>query len=78
MDLIVFLEQVCISTMSIEEGAIDASATPGMITGIGSIRGRQCMIVLNDPTVKGGAYYPLTVREYSSLFHNQVIDLCVL
>ncbi|KAJ7228336.1 carboxyl transferase [Mycena pura] len=35
----------------------------GLITGIGRIRGRECMIVVNDPTVKGGAYYPLTVKK---------------
>jgi 3-methylcrotonyl-CoA carboxylase beta subunit len=33
----------------------------GMITGIGRVRGRECMIVVNDATVKGGSYYPLTV-----------------
>ncbi|KAJ6515564.1 carboxyl transferase [Mycena sanguinolenta] len=35
----------------------------GLITGIGRIQGRECMIVVNDPTVKGGAYYPLTVKK---------------
>ena len=33
----------------------------GMITGIGRVSGRPCMVVVNDPTVKGGSYYPLTV-----------------
>ena len=33
----------------------------GMITGVGRVHGRECMIVVNDPTVKGGSYYPLTV-----------------
>lgn len=33
----------------------------GIITGIGRISGRECMIVVNDATVKGGSYYPLTV-----------------
>lgn len=33
----------------------------GIITGIGRIRGRECMVVVNDATVKGGSYYPLTV-----------------
>ena len=32
----------------------------GIITGIGRISGRECMIVANDATVKGGSYYPLT------------------
>ncbi|KAF8213864.1 carboxyl transferase domain-containing protein [Mycena galopus ATCC 62051] len=38
----------------------------GLITGIGRISGRECMILVNDPTVKGGAYYPLTevAREH--------------
>lgn len=34
----------------------------GLITGVGRISGRECMIVVNDATVKGGSYYPLTVR----------------
>ncbi|MCB2076591.1 MAG: methylcrotonoyl-CoA carboxylase, partial [Novosphingobium sp.] len=33
----------------------------GLITGIGQVSGRQCMIVCNDATVKGGTYYPMTV-----------------
>lgn len=36
----------------------------GMITGIGRIMGRECMIVVNDATVKGGSYYPLTVKKH--------------
>ncbi|KAH8104916.1 carboxyl transferase [Phellopilus nigrolimitatus] len=36
----------------------------GMITGIGRISGRECMVVVNDPTVKGGSYYPLTVKKH--------------
>jgi 3-methylcrotonyl-CoA carboxylase beta subunit len=36
----------------------------GLITGIGRIRGRECMVVANDPTVKGGTYYPLTVKKH--------------
>ncbi|KAJ7639134.1 carboxyl transferase [Roridomyces roridus] len=35
----------------------------GLITGIGRISGRECMIIVNDPTVKGGSYYPLTVKK---------------
>jgi 3-methylcrotonyl-CoA carboxylase beta subunit len=35
----------------------------GMITGVGRVRGRECMIVVNDATVKGGSYYPLTVGK---------------
>jgi 3-methylcrotonyl-CoA carboxylase beta subunit len=36
----------------------------GMICGIGRVSGRECMIVTNDPTVKGGAYYPMTVKKH--------------
>jgi len=34
----------------------------GIITGIGRVAGRECVIVANDATVKGGTYYPLTVK----------------
>src|SRR3954464_5961394 len=36
----------------------------GMIAGIGRVSGRECMIVANDATVKGGSYYPLTVKKH--------------
>jgi 3-methylcrotonyl-CoA carboxylase beta subunit len=36
----------------------------GMIAGVGRVSGRECMIVANDPTVKGGAYFPLTVKKH--------------
>jgi 3-methylcrotonyl-CoA carboxylase beta subunit len=36
----------------------------GMIAGIGRVSGRQCMIVCNDATVKGGTYYPVTVKKH--------------
>jgi 3-methylcrotonyl-CoA carboxylase beta subunit len=36
----------------------------GMITGVGRISGRECVIVANDPTVKGGAYFPMTVKKH--------------
>ena len=36
----------------------------GMITGIGRVQGNECMIVANDATVKGGTYYPLTVKKH--------------
>ncbi|KAF9815526.1 hypothetical protein IEO21_04526 [Rhodonia placenta] len=35
----------------------------GIITGIGRISGRECVVVVNDPTVRGGSYYPLTVKK---------------
>ncbi|MBT8100954.1 MAG: methylcrotonoyl-CoA carboxylase, partial [Gammaproteobacteria bacterium] len=36
----------------------------GIITGIGRIQGTDCMIVANDATVKGGTYYPITVKKH--------------
>lgn len=36
----------------------------GLVTGIGRVRGTECMIVANDATVKGGTYYPLTVKKH--------------
>ncbi|KAH9938488.1 carboxyl transferase [Fomitopsis serialis] len=36
----------------------------GIITGIGRISGRECVVVVNDATVKGGSYYPLTVKKH--------------
>ena len=36
----------------------------GLISGIGRVSGRECMVVANDPTVKGGTYYPLTVKKH--------------
>lgn len=35
----------------------------GLITGIGSVQNCECMIIANDPTVKGGAYLPITVKK---------------
>ena len=36
----------------------------GIVTGIGRVRGHECMIVANDATVKGGTYYPITVKKH--------------
>jgi 3-methylcrotonyl-CoA carboxylase beta subunit len=36
----------------------------GLITGIGRVEGKECMIVSNDATVKGGTYYPMTVKKH--------------
>lgn len=49
-----------------ESGNADANSVPsaGVITGIGRVRGVECMIVANDATVKGGTYYPLTVKKH--------------
>ncbi|MFM9918549.1 carboxyl transferase domain-containing protein [Lacisediminihabitans sp. H27-G8] len=42
----------------------DEAPSAGMVTGIGLVNGRHCMIVCNDATVKGGTYYPLTVKKH--------------
>ncbi len=42
----------------------DACPAAGMISGIGRVEGRHCMIVANDATVKGGTYYPMTVKKH--------------
>ena len=42
----------------------DDSPGAGMITGVGLVAGRRCVIVANDATVKGGTYYPMTVKKH--------------
>ena len=42
----------------------DAIAAAGIITGIGRVAGRECVIICNDATVKGGTYYPMTVKKH--------------
>ena len=42
----------------------DECPAAGIITGIGRVSGRECMIVANDATVKGGTYYPVTVKKH--------------
>ena len=42
----------------------DAVPAAGIITGVGRVAGRECAIVANDATVKGGTYYPLTVKKH--------------
>ncbi|MEQ9586738.1 MAG: carboxyl transferase domain-containing protein [Parvibaculaceae bacterium] len=42
----------------------DDAPGAGIITGVGRIEGRECMIVCNDATVKGGTYYPMTVKKH--------------
>src|SRR5690625_597315 len=42
----------------------DDAPAAGLITGIGIIQGRECVIVANDATVKGGTYYPVTVKKH--------------
>jgi 3-methylcrotonyl-CoA carboxylase beta subunit len=42
----------------------DECPAAGLITGIGRVSGRECVIVANDATVKGGTYYPITVKKH--------------
>ncbi|MCY1315108.1 Methylmalonyl-CoA carboxyltransferase 12S subunit [compost metagenome] len=42
----------------------DEAPAAGIIAGIGRVEGRECMIVANDATVKGGTYYPMTVKKH--------------
>ncbi|TAY08046.1 methylcrotonoyl-CoA carboxylase (plasmid) [Rhizobium leguminosarum] len=56
-----FLE---IGTLSANGMYDDEAPGAGIITGIGRVSGREVMIVANDATVKGGAYYPLTVKKH--------------
>lgn len=42
----------------------DEICSAGIITGIGTVHGRECMIVANDATIKGGTYYPITVKKH--------------
>ncbi|PID78512.1 methylcrotonoyl-CoA carboxylase [bacterium DOLZORAL124_64_63] len=56
-----FLE---LSTLAAHGVYADDVPAAGLVTGIGQIHGRQVMIVANDATVKGGTYYPLTVKKH--------------
>jgi 3-methylcrotonyl-CoA carboxylase beta subunit len=42
----------------------DEAPGAGLITGVGRVAGRECVIVANDATVKGGTYYPMTVKKH--------------
>ncbi len=56
-----FLELSPLAAYGMYEDAIHGA---GVITGIGRIEGRECMIVCNDATIKGGTYYPMTVKKH--------------
>jgi 3-methylcrotonyl-CoA carboxylase beta subunit len=55
-----FLELSQLAAYKVYDDEVPAA---GIITGIGRISGQECMIVINDATVKGGTYYPLTVKK---------------
>ena len=42
----------------------DDAPRAGVVTGIGRVQGRECVIIANDATVKGGTYYPITVKKH--------------
>ncbi|TMG81259.1 MAG: methylcrotonoyl-CoA carboxylase, partial [Betaproteobacteria bacterium] len=42
----------------------DNIAGAGIITGVGRVAGRECVVICNDATVKGGTYYPMTVKKH--------------
>jgi 3-methylcrotonyl-CoA carboxylase beta subunit len=56
-----FLELSQLAAHDVYEEAIPAA---GLLTGIGRVMGRECVIIANDATVKGGTYYPLTVKKH--------------
>jgi 3-methylcrotonyl-CoA carboxylase beta subunit len=56
-----FLE---LSPLAAEELYDGAAPSAGIVTGIGQIENRKCVIVANDATVKGGTYYPITVKKH--------------
>ncbi|WGF88696.1 carboxyl transferase domain-containing protein [Marinivivus vitaminiproducens] len=56
-----FLETGLTAAHGMYEGA---SPSAGIVTGVGRVAGRECMIVCNDATVKGGTYYPITVKKH--------------
>ena len=56
-----FLELSALAGHGMYGGGVAAG---GIITGIGRVSGVECMIVANDATVKGGTYYPITVKKH--------------
>ena len=56
-----FLEFSALAALDVYEDDVPAA---GVITGIGRVSGTEVMVVANDATVKGGTYYPLTVKKH--------------
>ncbi|MEY3201372.1 MAG: hypothetical protein RIR70_922 [Pseudomonadota bacterium] len=56
-----FLEIAPLAALGLYGGEVSAA---GVVAGIGRVSGQQCMIIANDATVKGGTYYPLTVKKH--------------
>jgi 3-methylcrotonyl-CoA carboxylase beta subunit len=61
-----FLELSPLAAMAMypDRDGSDSAPSAGLIAGIGRVSGVDCMIVCNDATVKGGTYYPLTVKKH--------------
>ncbi|QTN22444.1 methylcrotonoyl-CoA carboxylase [Rhizobacter sp. AJA081-3] len=61
-----FLEVAPLAALDMykEKGGNDAAPGAGLIAGIGRVSGVECMIVCNDATVKGGTYFPMTVKKH--------------
>ncbi|MGB6056256.1 MAG: carboxyl transferase domain-containing protein, partial [Burkholderiaceae bacterium] len=61
-----FLEfsQLAAYRMYPDRDGSDSAPAAGIITGIGRVAGQECVIVCNDATVKGGTYYPMTVKKH--------------
>jgi len=55
------LSALAANSMYAEEGGVPSA---GVVTGIGRVHGHECMFVANDATVKGGTYFPLTVKKH--------------
>src|SRR6476660_2822250 len=56
-----FLELSALAAWDVYEGQAPSA---GIVTGIGVIEGRECVVIANDATVKGGTYFPLTVKKH--------------
>ena len=56
-----FLEVGLFAALGVYADPVPAA---GLVTGVGMVQGRPCMIIANDATVKGGTYYPLTVKKH--------------
>ncbi|MDP8940723.1 MAG: methylcrotonoyl-CoA carboxylase, partial [Actinomycetota bacterium] len=56
-----FLELSPLGAHGMYDGNVPAA---GIVTGVGRVSGRECVIVANDATVKGGTYYPMTVKKH--------------
>ena len=58
------LSPLAAKNMYPDKDGTDSAPCAGVITGIGRVNGVDCMIVCNDATVKGGTYYPMTVKKH--------------